>query len=523
MLMIRSIVSLVASVLIACFMRGLFVVDKGDLVKFRWDVAALASGEPFSFSAYFKTKDSNKLTESKVVRTKYNGDVDYFLEMPCHITSLRLDVSLKKGVDAEAIRDLSPAEIYVNSMPVASATTSPFWLDSGCRNVTTYVPVVAVNRRVGYDWTKLILTLIGSIVLVYSAMSITVINWRWVWVVVVVAVLPWCRLDTSDSSAVENRTLAKFPHTIDMKAFEAAFNDRFFGRSQLISIQNAIKDCIGRWGEDLNEKAHCGLDGWLFYKGTLADFANTRIWPDGKMKKAGDYIAGIADYCKSHGKKFAFIIGPDKCRIYPEKVRHAIKVNDDAISNTERFVAYLRGHYSFPVIYSREELIYRKAQTQEPLYYPMDTHWTHLGAYYGGYLPLMQVFGIVPISVEWESRKYLQMDLRAMNRKARDMIDNTVYSVPKLNVKPCLDKIQTVSGGQRGVGRLFALRDSFFTAVTPFIAATFEDGTLCWRPTLEISDQAAFEAADFIVLELVERNIPALVKLDGNPIPWEVK
>ena len=358
---------------------------------------------------------------------------------------------------------------------------------------------------------------------------------------VAVCALPSVKMDKSPSSSRENRNLAKFPDVEDVRGeglsawcrkFEAAFADRFWGRGWLMDVHSAIMEAFDNMG---NTKVLVGRDGWLFLRSTLADFSNSApMYDERTMEKIRGYLESIGSYAKSRNKKFVFFIAPDKCRVYPEYVRRYRKVRPDSESRTERLVAYLRERCDFPVVYPREEMLGMKESSPFPLYYKSDTHWNSMGAYLGGYLPIMRALSFADIRVvkvdDWREPKHWGDLLGMLGRKpSRQELaslspkwTNGTYAAPRPGYNPGTkvafesDRRQKGDVEGRVVARnpscggfaLYCIRDSFCTDLLPFFSESFARTTA--RHVLRgvrPEDKAQIDECNAILLEIAERDL----------------
>jgi len=249
------------------------------------------------------------------------------------------------------------------------------------------------------------------------------------------------------------------------------------------------------------------------------------------MEKIGENLNKIHQYARKNNKVFVFVIAPDKVRVYGEKVGYLKSEFVLADSDIDRLVNHLRTHYDFPVIYARKALLARKLQSRYELYSRHDTHWREEGAYYGYYLPLLEVLALEPCKIEgWTSRTVQAKtgDLARMlstllpNETAAQTISVPIFAGeapkrveaddPHTTGKSILTYTDPTGNGLK----LFSFRDSFSTAALPFLSRTFSKSTFVWRDALYESDLAAFKESDVIVLEMVERNIYSFPGIQFN-------
>ncbi len=350
------------------------------------------------------------------------------------------------------------------------------------------------------------------------------------WLVVaffVVLILPAMKIDTAEKSEQEKRTLAAYRPLVQDgrlnadygKDFEAWFGDHFLGRNKLVEYHSFIKSKIGSPSKAL---VLVGENEWLFFKGDdgVNNYRNVTEFSADELSRMTDYVASIDAWCRREGKKFVFLIAPDKHRVYgryyPTSIR---KVRDDSQSRTEQFVAHLRKTTSITVVYPRASLL---AASEAPLYYKHDTHWAPEGAFIG-YRALMASLGVEPppgvaSCFEQAEEKRFVGDLVAMLR-GWNAPDETLYKEPRLAAAYMLSNpdadwdtpIDLAWKGSAGGGRIFLLRDSFATALLPFLADTFGSGEVRWRGEVLPEDLPIMRAdSDYVVLEIVERGLPLL-------------
>ena len=354
------------------------------------------------------------------------------------------------------------------------------------------------------------------------------------------SLIPLARFDARDVSERENRRLETWPSWTEFRwqtasawfrRAEAAFGDRFFGRYAFVEVRTWLLRVLRGHGGD---RVSTGRDGWLFYTATLTDFANVTHYDDGEKETIAAQLNKLARRCREKGKGFVFLIAPDKCRIYPEKVLGWQKTHPDFDSRTEDLVAYLRRRCDFPVLYPRERLLNLRDRCRDILYFKQDTHWTPLGAYFGAYLDLVDAFSKVGCSVDPVAEPEWTNDLGELAMRGlvnahglvKMLPPGAVDPLPVDSVSPKFDRLQMTLIGDRprwtsscptGRKRLFALHDSFAKALMPFLGRTFSQVTFRWARDLRPADEADFDACDVLLMEVVERNVGRLLTGDWKP------
>lgn len=341
--------------------------------------------------------------------------------------------------------------------------------------------------------------------------------------------IPMGHISKEEISPNENRVLAKYPSLLGNegintrfgKKFESWFNDRFFGRRFMLSAEDKIKGLIEPHRG--NKKVMVGKEGWLFYKGgnSVNNFINKSELSSHQMEKGTEYLIAINNWCKTHNKKFYYVLIPDKHRIYGEYVQYIQKIRPDSESIDNQWVNYLRQHSDVKVIYLYDVLMQHK--DKDLLYWKEDTHWNYYGGYIG-YQKIMKVIAkdnnIEPYKViKWQDEANPPIDLSQMYTYGyRDR--NVKYKEPVMTDKTSIcesikeENVQDTILCHNPHKKLkaFILRDSFSGSLIPYYAETFGKVKLVWR--YDITSENLQEIAaeyDIVILENVARFIPKIL------------
>jgi hypothetical protein len=249
-----------------------------------------------------------------------------------------------------------------------------------------------------------------------------------------------------------------------------------------------------------------GRDGWLF----LGDQHERTLTVDRRPATEADLALGkqigVATrawdkYLEGRGVKlFRIMIAPNKGTIYPEHLPNWAKPASPNATD-----ALLAGSERITYIDIREDLIVAKAKQTEALYYKTDSHWNSLGAGVAFHAFARQV-GTASPELRWPSEDAYQLnhvarrnggDLANLLRLAADISDSEPsISMSGLSIETTQTDFETKrilhQGGNPGVGglskpllvksegalninKVLWLRDSFGTALSPFMAATFSE------------------------------------------------
>ncbi|KSH55879.2 hypothetical protein IPC19_05560 [Pseudomonas aeruginosa] len=280
------------------------------------------------------------------------------------------------------------------------------------------------------------------------------------------------------------------------------------------------------------DKVIIGKDGWMF----LGDSFESTV----TAKRTGITSAGIAkaniinDFSKewrswfsSNGvRSYYVLIGPDKSTIYPENLPDWAAPSDNSIAK------YLHDKSPDIFVYPKNEIIDMKSRSSAPLYYKTDTHWNTLGAWVS-FNSMMECIESdipnisIPKAPKPESvniRKRGGGDLSAFQRirpyitdTEVDLSDNSirkmqvsqvdfqsmkpVYSGDNIQVTAPVKPLLVQSKGALNNNRVLWLRDSFGSAISPLMAATFSE-------TLQLHHQSS---SPKIIADLVEKYKPDIV------------
>ena len=337
--------------------------------------------------------------------------------------------------------------------------------------------------------------------------------------------IPMSHVNTDEISNRENRALARWQPFIIKdeginlgfgRAFDNWFNDRFLMRDAFIAIHDKKYLLSKNWR---TQKVVKGKDGWLFLgtKDAIETYTNSILFTQDELKKITDYLESINSYCEKNGKKFYFIIAPDKTKVYGEYYSDLIKPQNK-ISRANQLTEYMKTHSNIKFVYPLEEL--KKQKEKEYVYFKQDTHWGFYGAYFA-YLELMnhirKDFNDIN-TYKLNKYNYIEFsgDLNAMlpdvlktktdTKYISPVFDNTNFSC----TKPLQEKDVVNCNNQTQTKNLLVFRDSFSNALIPYLASSFKNSMFVWEYKVNPS---LMKDADVIVLEVAEITLPELMEL----------
>lgn len=283
-----------------------------------------------------------------------------------------------------------------------------------------------------------------------------------------------------------------------------------------------------------SKQAIIGRDDWLYlgdqYAQTRTVDRRSPTEADFALgKKIGAAVEAWDAYLSNKGVKlFRIMIGPNKGSVYPEHLPNWAK--PAALNATDALVA---GTRSDRYVDFRKSLLAAKANQPEALYYKTDTHWNAFGAGIAFRVFAQQVGAAAP-ELRWPSETTYELshvDPRGGGDLAKFLHLNAyladsepITRVPDLSVETTqfdFDTKQVIHHGGNPMvqapkksllvkaegalnnKKVLWLRDSFGTAMSPLMAATFSD-------TLQLHWEEGFKTPENFI-QLIDKFKPDYV------------
>ena len=287
----------------------------------------------------------------------------------------------------------------------------------------------------------------------------------------------------------ENRYLADYPTLVDEDEglnpqfdsdFEDWIRDHFGFRTQAVRAY-ALAD-YRLLNTSANASVIAGRDGWLYFDETVPDYTGEgRLSQEAVARIAGN-LERLAQSLERRGARLYVAIVPNKSTIYPQYMpeRYAMRRDEGNIPLLREACEGLPLTWIDLVTPLREA-----AQGDTLVYLRTDTHWNALGAAIcaeqvlsamgreaGGY----RVLGEEDLS---------NGDLARMLGAPHDLVER----VPRIETDAPLpeadfSQIHFTQPGE-GEGRLVVYRDSFGTAIGPWLARAYGESELLWEYPLD--------------------------------------
>lgn len=321
-------------------------------------------------------------------------------------------------------------------------------------------------------------------------------------------------------STNEGRELAAFPavrgedgtlNTAFFTEFDAWLTDRFTGRSALITVDAWIKENVFRTGSD---QVIVGRDGFLFYADTAADFTGENALTDAELTEIVFALQTLSDYAAAHGAQLIVAIAPNKNTVYPDQMP-ALYRKSDALSNRERLHSALT---EAGIAYADLAAALTAESGDTLLYHKRDTHWNNAGALVAANAildaahiahddlstyPLLKTHDFFG-----DLDELLYPSLARLDDNFTPDFDFSSAFIYTSTYRTAMDMVITTRGS--GTGRALVFRDSFGSALIPYLSTAFSEVRYERAAPYRIDLLKQFDA-DIVILEIAERNISTLV------------
>lgn len=338
------------------------------------------------------------------------------------------------------------------------------------------------------------------------------------------------------ASTHEKRDLAPWPPwpaTVDdwpatVEAVRRHLRDHVAWRSWLIELHRRLNfDVLGTSPSDA---VWLGRNGWLYYldDGAREDLLEPRL-PDGYLDAWVRALDHTHRWLAQQGITYLVVIVPDKHVIYPEFLPVGIRPRA-APTRVDQVVTALRARTRVPLLDLRPHL--RQAAQNRRIYHRTDTHWNDLGAFVG----YQQIVGDVarrtpgvqparPLSDFVENTTSSPgLDLAFLLGLDERLSEELITLTPRVPRRARVVSSSATGAGQE-VGdlateiadatlpRALVYRDSFATALIPFLAEHFSRTRFLWQRAVDPA-VVTEERPAVVIHEIVGRRF-------GTHIPYD--
>lgn len=283
--------------------------------------------------------------------------------------------------------------------------------------------------------------------------------------------------------------------------------DNYFLRQRLVTAWSALNQRV--FHTSIAEGVLLGREGWLYFADTLDDYTGAETLDSAGLAAAAHNLALVSEYCESQGARFLFTVAPNKNSLYPQYMPELPVFSQRRNADGLREALEREG-----VAYA--DLFSAFRGQEEVLYFAWDSHWNSRGAALAAdeinaALGRRSGYFAGPFRPEADHRG----DLYAMLYPTGERLETDqryggdlafTYDAPIRSAENLT--IMTSGGGQ---GSLLMFRDSFGNLLYPYLADSFARALFSRAPAYRLN-LIGERGADWVVAELVERNIPSLLE-----------
>lgn len=331
-----------------------------------------------------------------------------------------------------------------------------------------------------------------------------------------------------DQTNYEQRQAAEKPvFSIDTikaypQAYEAYFSDKLPFRNQMITANSLMN--LRLFKQSAVDKVVVGKDDWLFYNPSgkdgdpIADYHGSNLLSKEQLSMFASNLVKVRDTLRAQGKEFVVLVAPNKECMYGSEFLPDRLKTENTFTRADQVVEYLSEHTDLTVVYPKEQIL--GAMQKDPdhiYYYKTDTHWNELGSYIGT-RELLKSVGISILSLEEQEvskKNETAGDLAGMLGLSKYLQYDDVYHLDNYcknqkveQVYPIADNTNLICSTTTNADTrsLFMVRDSFATAMIPFLNTQFDQCTFVHN-NIYSPDMLEQYPSDIVVLEVVERYI----------------
>jgi len=306
----------------------------------------------------------------------------------------------------------------------------------------------------------------------------------------------------------EKETIITFPGE-----FQEWFTDHFGFRDHLAQAYYLLGFALG---SSTTPNVIIGKRQWLFHiapmdGNNLEDYRKHDSLSLTELQQLRTTLEAKYIWLKQHGTLYVFIVAPNKQSIYGEHFPSRVRVVGTQ-SRFDQFIEYMQGS-EVPILDLREPLI--QAKKKGRLYYKTDTHWNSFGAAVAQY-EIMQAIAkhypnIHPVSYSaedfsWNRRKggdiARLLNLANILKEGSSPVLRQSASECEKRDLPATRSFMTNCSPM--APSILIFRDSFFTALQPYISQYFSKSVYVWEqepPDFERVKQLSEQYAPHIVIE----------------------
>jgi len=298
--------------------------------------------------------------------------------------------------------------------------------------------------------------------------------------------------------------------------FKKYYGDRFGLRAALIQLH--AQTMYRLLNISPSDKVLAGRDGWFYYADdySLEDYHSGKPLSSAELENWCQVMRSRKDWLAKHGAKLLLVFACDKYVIYPEYMPPGYRRANPQY-RLEQLVNYLRQHSQVDLISLQIPLQVGKANDR--LYHRTDTHWNDRGAYIG-YREILAALRMPPQPPTYFAPVEKQTDgwdLARMMGLDKVIPEKNLQLIPREARRACIveqDRPDALWNNGRVVltiddptlPKLVMFRDSFGSALVPFLAEHFRRSVFLWQYDFDPS-VIEQEKPDYVVWLMTSRRL----------------
>lgn len=315
--------------------------------------------------------------------------------------------------------------------------------------------------------------------------------------------------------------------------FTAYFNDRFTFRADLVRLH--ALGVYRLFATVPNATVLIGRDGWLFYADDfcLDDYRSDRPFTAAELLRWRDVLEARRAWLEKRGIRFLVVFVPDKHLVYPQYMPEAYPRRGQ-VPRMNQLADFLVRESRITVVNTKPALV--EAADRERIYHKTDSHWNDRGALVG-YRAIVGALGAwferVRPREAGEFEPVAEMtpgwDLPAMLRLSDVIPEENLALRPRTPRRAKVifpaepdarwnDGLIKTQVEDASLPRAVFFRDSFCSALVPFLAEHFSRAAFSWQSDFDLG-MIEEEKPDVVVLQIAGRKLYQLAAF--NPPEME--
>jgi len=313
------------------------------------------------------------------------------------------------------------------------------------------------------------------------------------------------------------KAIAQFPGQ-----FKYYFFDHFGFRNLLIRLHGMLM--VNGLHVTSNQSVLLGKDGWLFLanEGSLDDYRHADPFTPTQLESWRQELETRRRWCAERGIAYLVVFAPSKHSIYPEEMPD-VYTRLPQPSRLPQLVAYLTERHSPVDVLDLTRPLLDAKRDGTRLYQKTDTHWNDRGAWVGyaaimadvrTNVPGVRVLSLADFDKVTTVRPGLDLTgLLGLRESYHEQSLDLKARIPLRLPYVEQDVIEpfTVNASSPALPGVVVFRDSFSTAVLPWLAESFGRGAYLWEYGFD-KQVIELERPAIVIQEIAERKLSLPLK-----------